>query len=351
MPADYPRPADLESAPMIDLPPGFTARPVQPETDIPALVELWGSVAMADYGVTDVDERLVRGAYTLPAFTPETDSCLVLDAEGRAAGLIDYYDGDDLHVAPYAFLRVRPDLAASGLTDALLRRAERLAHDRVQLAPPDARVALVTDVPSVNTAVIAALERNGWRRDRTDLRMEIDLAAASPIPEPAWPEGIAVRTADLERDARAIHAAEEDAFSDHYGFVPEPFAEWFHFRTELRRAEPDLWFLAMDGEEIAGLALCSSSRPGEPDLGWVSSLGVRRPWRRRGLALAILRHAFRVLGDRGCRRVGLGVDAQSLTGATRLYERAGMQAVRTSYQYERLVRDGRDLRTVELPAG
>jgi GNAT superfamily N-acetyltransferase len=335
---------------MIDLPPGFTARPVNLETDVAALVELWSSVAIAEYGVSDVDERLVRGAYTLPAFHPETDSCLVLDANGRAAGVIDYYDGEEFHVAPYAFLRVRPDLNASNLTDALLQRADRLARERLHVAPPDARVAMVTDVPSVNTAVIAALERNGWRHDRTDLTMEIDLAAASPIPEPAWPEGIAVRSADLDRDARAIHAAEEDFFSDHYGFVPESFAEWFHFRTEFRRAEPDLWFLAVDGDEIAGMALCSSSRPGEPDLGWVSTLGVRRPWRRRGLALAILRHAFRVLGGRGCRRVGLGVDAESLTGATRLYERAGMRPVRTSYQYERLIRDGRDLRTTQLDA-
>jgi ribosomal protein S18 acetylase RimI-like enzyme len=77
---------------------------------------------------------------------------------------------------------------------------------------------------------------------------------------------------------------------------------------------------------------------------------VRRPWRRRGIALALLHHAFRELAARGKPRAGLGVDSESLTGATRLYERAGMRVVREGYEYERVVRDGRELRTVSLGA-
>ncbi len=61
-------------------------------------------------------------------------------------------------------------------------------------------------------------------------------------------------------------------------------------------------------------------------MGWVNLLGVRRPWRRRGVALALLQHSFREFYARDRRKVGLGVDAQSLTGATRLYEKAGMRS-------------------------
>ena len=118
--------------------------------------------------------------------------------------------------------------------------------------------------------------RAGWHHERTAWIMEIDLVAAAPLPEPAWPEGITVRSADLAQDARAVHAAEADSFSDHYGYVAQGFDEWFHFRTQFMTAEPELWILAMDGEEIAGMALCSSKRPGQPDLGWISTLGVRR---------------------------------------------------------------------------
>ena len=117
---------------------------------------------------------------------------------------------------------------------------------------------------------------------------------------------------------------------------------------QFNEPEPELWILAMDGDEVAGMALCASRRAGQEDLGWVSSLGVRRPWRRRGLALAILRRAFGLLAARGKSRVGLGVDSQSLTGATRLYEKAGMHVVRELYEYERVIRDGKDLRTTAL---
>jgi ribosomal protein S18 acetylase RimI-like enzyme len=260
----------------------------------------------------------------------------------------EYYDGEELHVAPYLFLRSLPEHRQPALFAPLLAWAAERAERNLHLAPEGARVALHTDLASGDHATIAALEAAGWHQDRTDWTMEIDLAEARPLPEPAWPEGISVRSADLERDARAIHAAEMDFFSDHYGFTPNPFDEWWHFRTRFFEPEPELWILAMDGNEIAGMALCASQRAGQPDLGWVSTLGVRRDWRRRGLALAILHHAFRLLDERGKQRVGLGVDAQSLTGATRLYEKAGMHVVRETYEYELVVRDGRDLRTVTL---
>jgi ribosomal protein S18 acetylase RimI-like enzyme len=335
---------------LTELPAGFTARPVRPDEDVPVLMRLQNAVSMADYGVGEVDERLTREPYNLPSFDVERDSWFVHDAHGEPAGLVEFYDGEELHVSPYVFLRIRPDLADSPLADALLTWAERRAPENLPLAPEGARVAMNTDVASVNRGVIEALERNGWHRDRIGWTMEIDLGSAAPIPEPDWPPGITVRTADLDADARAVHEAVEDAFSDHYGFVRQPFEVWFHFRTRFVEPEPDLWFLAMDGEQIVATALCSSKRPAEPDLGWVSTLGVRRAWRRRGLALALLRHAFRVLGARGVPRVGLGVDAQSLTGATALYEKAGMRVVREGYEYERVVRDGRDLRTTELAA-
>ena len=164
--------------------------------------------------------------------------------------------------------------------------------------------------------------------------MEIDLVAAAPLPEPAWPDGITVRTADpenLERDARLLHAAETESFSDHYGYTPSAVRGVVALPHPVLRAgagavDPgDGW----RGGRGHG-ALLPRSAPGQPDLGWVSTLGVRRPWRRRGLALAILHASFRLLAARGKARVGLGVDSQSLTGATRLYEKAGMRVVRES---------------------
>jgi ribosomal protein S18 acetylase RimI-like enzyme len=101
----------------------------------------------------------------------------------------------------------------------------------------------------------------------------------------------------------------------------------------------------MDGNEIAAVCLCRPTSHDDPDMAWVNTLGVRRPWRRQGLALALLHDTFGHFYRDGQKRVGLGVDASSLTGATRLYEKAGMHVSRQYDTYEKELRSGRDLST------
>jgi GNAT superfamily N-acetyltransferase len=108
--------------------------------------------------------------------------------------------------------------------------------------------------------------------------------------------------------------------------------------------DPSLWFVAFDGEEIAGFSLCSYEQ-GEA---WVGELGVRRPWREKGLGLAFLHHSFGEFYRRGVRSVVLNVDSQSLTGATRLYTRAGMHPVEQTDIYELELRPGIELSTETL---
>jgi ribosomal protein S18 acetylase RimI-like enzyme len=107
----------------------------------------------------------------------------------------------------------------------------------------------------------------------------------------------------------------------------------------MTRAEtfvPSLWFLALAGDELAGFSLCRRDST-DPAAGYVELLGVRRPWRRHGLGEALLRHSFQAFRERGWTRGTLGVDASSPTGATRLYERAGMSVYRTTVFLERPV--------------
>ncbi len=104
--------------------------------------------------------------------------------------------------------------------------------------------------------------------------------------------------------------------------------------------DPTLWYLAFDRDQIAGGAICRPVSWEDPDAGWVRSLFVRRPWRRRELALALLRHAFLEFRKRGKQRVGLEVDAENLTGATQLYKKAGMHVTRQYDRYEFEVRPG-----------
>jgi ribosomal protein S18 acetylase RimI-like enzyme len=173
---------------------------------------------------------------------------------------------------------------------------------------------------------------HGYRPIRHSFRMRIDLDSAPP--EPVWPEGIRVATFE-PGDERAVHAADAEAFEDHWDFTGFPYEEFEHFMLRAHDFDPTLWLVARDGDEVAGVSLCRPSLPGRPGVGWVRSLAVRRPWRRRGLGLALLLASFGAFWRRGTRVVGLGVDGENTTGAVRLYEKAGMHVEHRLDQYER----------------
>ena len=220
------------------------------------------------------------------------------------------------------WLVVHPDFTRRGIGSALIGIAESCARE---LGAPSLRLGTLAE----NTAGRALLERKGYRDVRHFFQMQIDLGG--PPPEPRWPDGINVEPFDLEH-ARALHAAMNDAFAGQWSFHPRPFDEWAKHRLEAEDFDPTLWFVAREGDEIAGAVLGTAKRWGTPH---VALLGVRDRWRRRGLGLALLHQSFCEFYRRGERTVGLGVDAQNPTGATQLYERAGMYVHTEDVVYER----------------
>lgn len=179
---------------------------------------------------------------------------------------------------------------------------------------------LVSGSWSGNGEILRELERRGFAPVRHSLRMTIDLA--EPTTSPAWPDGIHVRSF-RPGDERSFYETQQETFLDTWEPVGATFAEWSHWLLEAPWFRPELWILALDGDEPAGFAICHA-RSGDPGTGSIRLLGVRRPWRRRGLGRALLLHSFAVLRQHGFRRAGLGVDAESPTGAHTLYESAGM---------------------------
>jgi mycothiol synthase len=241
--------------------------------------------------------------------------------------------------------RVHPAYRGQGLGSHLLALVEQRAAELVPLAPPDAQVTLSGWCYSANQAAKQLLEAAGFVCNRHTWAMAIELP--DPPAPPAWPAGITLRPFVAERDARAVFEADEEAFQDHWGYLPNTFENWYRRRIASDdNFDPSLWFIAMDGEEIAGMTLCGYYLQD----GIVNILGVRRPWRRHGLGLALLHHAFGEFYRRGTRKVTLGVDSQNLTGATRIYKRAGMYIELSYDQYEKELRPGVDPSTRVLKA-
>ncbi len=179
-----------------------------------------------------------------------------------------------------------------------------------------------------------AFDRAGYRVIRHSFRMEIELG--DPVPEPVWPEGIAVHTL-REGEEKRVYDAHMESFADAWSFTPEPFEQWSHWFVSDPAFDPTLWSLAEAGADLAGILIGNVSQT-EPGLGWVRILGVVPAHRRRGIAQALLQQAFVGFRRRGLQRAGLGVDAESQTGAVELYERAGMHVARTGLQLEKVIK-------------
>jgi len=171
------------------------------------------------------------------------------------------------------------------------------------------------------------------------------------LPLPTWPDGLVLRTVDLRKDLERPYRALNEAFQDHYGHVDGDFEERLERQRHNLENDPDyspeLSFLAMDGDQIAGVCMCSPRSGLDTSVGYVNSLGVLPQWRKRGLGLALLHHAFSAFKQKGRVGAALHVDAQSLTGATRLYEKAGMHVDQLSHEYQLELRPGTDLSTQE----
>jgi mycothiol synthase len=247
-----------------------------------------------------------------------SDTRLLHAPDGRLAAAGDVVKRQDaLSVEGY----VHPAFHGRGLGLDLVEwgegRARELGVARVRNA------ALSTD-----ERARALLTGRGYRTVRHYWTMTIDLG--DDIEVPGWPDGIDVRTL-AQGEERALYEADREAFADDWSRPERTFEDWWEKFGESESFDPSLTFLAWDGGELAGYSICGFAFGG----GFVKLIGVRPAWRRRGLGLALLLHSFRELRARGAEKMSLGVDAANSTGATRVYERAGMRVLFQADVYEK----------------
>jgi mycothiol synthase len=289
------------------------------------IVRLFNRGARAMYGSDDTSEAELRVWLADPNVDPPRD-IRVAERGGGLAGYADVFDQNRSHTRYWFDVRVDPEDGDAETARALVAWMETRTEGERE---PGAF--LRGFVPERAALVKAALEAARYELVRHSYRMAADLPAQSP--DSRWPEGIRVRPM-AQGEERAVYEVHEECFADHWEHVREPYEDWAHWTVGRDDFDPSLWYVATHGEEIAAYALCRA-HDAEPDLGWVDMFGVRSPWRRRGLGKALLHHVFREFEARGFSRAGLGVDAESLTGANRLYESAGMRVVRRFDVYEK----------------
>jgi mycothiol synthase len=230
---------------------------------------------------------------------------------------------------------VLPAFRRRGLGRALLQWAEARAREVALVDGRTGERTLGSWPDEAQTGAVALYESEGYSIVRYGFMMVRDLA--EPIAELSMPEGLEVRPV-VEADHRRIWDADAEAFRDHWNAgerTEADFEGWF--------ASPELdtrlWRVAWDGGEVAG-SVMSFIYPAENEAfavqrGWLDHVSVRRPWRRRGLASALIADSMRALRDAGMTQAALGVDAENPTGALGVYENLGFRRSRTGVQYRK----------------
>lgn len=306
-------------------------------SDLNAVADLVREVLTADGdAVSAVTPGELEREWKTEGFVLETDVFVITNAEGRVVGYEEFVNRH-AHAALQGDGYVHPDFHGLGMGTTLLRALEERARKEMELAEPDLRVYIINGMSAADKAAREIHEGEGYKPIRFHWMMEANLTEAPKVIP--FPAGIELRPFDKDLQDRLVFDAEDEAFRDHWEHMPGNFNNWKLRKIEREEFDPTLWHIAWDGDQIAGYAQ-TRFRNG---VGWVANLGVRRPWRKRGLGEALLLHSFNEFYKRGTKTISLGVDASNPTGATRLYQKVGMQVAVEDVIYEKELRPGKDL--------
>ncbi|HXI81269.1 MAG TPA: GNAT family N-acetyltransferase [Verrucomicrobiae bacterium] len=232
---------------------------------------------------------------------------------------------------------VRPAFRRRGLGRALLHWAEARAREVALVDGRTGERSLSSWPDEAQAGAVALYESEGYAIVRYGFMMVRDLT--EPIPELPLPDGLEVRPVD-PADHRRIWDADAEAFLDHWNAGERTDAD-FEGLFASPELDTSLWRVAWDGDEVAG-SVMNAIYPAENEAlgvqrGWLDHVSVRRPWRRRGLASALIAESLRAIRDAGMTDAALGVDAENPTGALRVYENLGFRRARTGVSYRKLM--------------
>jgi mycothiol synthase len=320
--------------------PGLVLRPYAGETDLPHILRVKNAEYEAD-GLRwreSLAELRAQYAHASDMFDPARDMIIgEVDGEVVAHGKVDWVDTTE---------GLREYRSGGAVHPAWRRRGIGRAVWEANVARlREIAAGHQTDLPRVlglftgdkQAGAVALAKAQGYEPVRWFFEMErpgID----RDLPElPPLPDGIEVRPVTREQ-AWTIWKADVEAFRDHWGGFDDSEAN-FRRWIESPEYQPELHVVAWEGDEVAAGVINAIYPEENAELGirrgWLDSVFTRRPWRRRGVAKALIARSLHLLADRGMDTGALGVDADNPTGALGLYESFGFAVVERGTAWRR----------------
>jgi mycothiol synthase len=319
------------------LPPGVVLRHLRSPDDFHDMNAIANAIRRADgTSFSTTDEQFAQFYADPPGSDPATDVA-VAEVDGRIvgygrAGWHEELSGIRIYeVIPF----LDPVVAGQELFVTLVAALEQRVA-AIAAGHPAGEKQLETFGGDLSPERDALLRQRGYEPVRyfySMIRPHLD-----DLPDAPLPEGLEIREV-LPEHLPAIWAADQEAFRDHWGYSPGTDADYDRFVNDPVTGDTSLWRVAWDGDEVAGQVRSfinedENQRFGRL-VGHTEFISVRRPWRRRGLARALIAASFPLLRARGMTEAALGVDAENPSGALRVYEACGFRAVSRQTTYRR----------------
>lgn len=324
---------------------GLKWRGFQGESDFTKMLAVLHSCADVD-GIERAEkiEDIINVYAHLHHSNPEHDM-LFAEVDGEVVGYCRCWwevEGKGSWIG-FHFGNVLPQWRRKGIGRTFLRFVEqRLDEIARQLKqdgelPADAPCELVSEVQNSEIDRIHLLEHFDYQVVRCSFEMvRPDLES---IPDLRLPDGVEVREAE-PKHLRQIWEASNEAFRDHWGYIPDPW-EAFEQMINSPDYDPTLWRVAWQGDEVVGMVLSFIDKDMNVkygrNRGYTENICVRRPWRKQGVARALIAVSLRALKERGMNEAGLGVDTENTSGALNLYKFMGYQVVKQSTIYRKTI--------------
>jgi mycothiol synthase len=317
---------------------GLSFRGFRGEADYPAMSAVISGSKDADgHEWAHTFEDIARNYRHLAELDPERDM-LFAEVEGRVIGYSRvWWSQEDEGTRLYRqFVHLLPEWRVDGLRRAMLRHNERRLREVAAGHPDDGPRFFEAFASATETDWATLLRSESYQGVRYGFEMvRPDL---ENIPDLPLLDGLEVRPVEPEHIPQ-IWAAAKEAFRDHWGFCEE---EWDRELAEWQEAptfQPHLWQVAWDGDQVAGMVQNFVNEAENEEYGrkrgYTEGISVRRPWRRQGVAKALIAHSFRLMKELGMEEAALGVDADNPNGALQLYRSMGFQEVKRHTTYRK----------------
>jgi mycothiol synthase len=293
---------------------GYRIRPAR-QGDLEAVVGLIAAADLVDYGRATFTAADLQEFWTRPRFTLDRDCWMVETSDDGSLAGYAYVWVREEGVDIIAIGSVHPAHRGRGIGTRLVEAMEARA---VEHAAGAAGVVVSSVVPAEDRTARELVTSRGYAFARRFWQMDKAIDASDDVAVPD-PPGVAIDQAEPGVHDEPVHALISEAFRAHWRARYVPIDEWRERHLGRGRS---VWLVARAGGEMAG-ALVGWV---EGELGRVDELGVRDPWRKRGIGEALLRRAFAQFAHMGAANADLVVDSENETGATELYERVGMRS-------------------------